>query len=886
MRSRLRAFWQAFRRSDVERDMADELQFHMAARAEDLTKQGLSRAEAISRARLEFGNVDVCKEECRDALGVRLLHDLRADARYAVRSLRRSPSFSSAAILTLALGTGVGIGLFIGVNTLLLRPIPVTDPASLYQVQGYQADRGLSGVFSEREYRAIASSSSVLGQVIADAPVGARVDGVRLSGRLVSENYFTVLGMKTTVGRPILIDDMPASAAVAVLSHAAWQRMFASSPGALGRTLAIENATYTIVGVADSECTGMDAQIPDFWALMPAGPANGGRRRSAVEEGAPSLRVIGRLRPDITVPAAERSLAALLAEITRLRAPQLRLTDARLDSRATYQNWSHSNPANVIPLLAAIVLILLIACTNVSNLLLARTLNRRRELAIRLSLGASLGRIVRQLATESVLLGLAAGTVGLVLAFWCWSFIRHQLAASMSSAPAISLVEPSLDYRVLGFAFVVSLGAGLLFGLTPAVHVVRRILGAARHGEGKLVGSLPVHSLRSALVVVQFALSLVLLIGAGLLLRSAARFAAVDPGFDLAHTITVQSIRDRREADPAIDSRIVDGLRRLPGVVLVAPALRVPLRGSLPGASIDVVGDESMSGRVVEFNEVSADFFAALGIPIVRGRAFTTQEAASGAAVAVVSDATARRLWPDRNAIGESFRIAASRSAPGAPEDAQELRTIQVVGIAGDIVSAWLWNGTDSTCIYLPPREGPPDGHSILLRADRDAKALMPSLRASLSAAHPGEEFDVRPMADLQALQVRPFRLTAWTAAGLSGLGLLLACVGIYGIVAYVTNQRAREIGIRTALGARRADVLRLMMRDGCRLMAIALAAGLVLAYGFSRILGAMIFGIGQTDPVAFASAAGVLTIVGTLAVYLPSRKATRVNPGNALRCE
>jgi len=875
------------RRNRVESSMSDEMRFHIEAYTRDLIRSGVFPADAQRRARVEFGGVELYKERCREARGLRLLDELRADLRYASRTLAKSPSFSITAILTLALGIGANTGLFTMVDILLLRPIPVQDPWNLYQLFGHNTNRMKFESFSLREYDSVTAGNQVFTQLIADVPVRGRFQNQWMSGYVVSGNYFQTLGSGIAFGRPILPEDeSPSAPPVMVLSHAIWQRTFHGGPGMVGQTIELAGNRFTVVGVASTAFTGIDPLLPDFWAPLSAKPLfTGGTGRGSNEAEERSLRIIGRLRPGVTAAQAQSAMSALLPGISQSRQIEMQLVDASLESRATYQGWNHADLANVLPVVTAFALILLIACTNLSNVLLARALNRQREIGVRLSLGASRSRLVRQLITETAVLSLLAGAVGLAISHWSWTLIRRAIVSSSSMKSGMPIVEFNPDYRVFVFAFVLSLVTGIVFGLAPALHATRSTLSSALKVDGAFGSRFRRSLLRDGLVIVQFALSLVLLIGAGLLLHSTIKFGSVQPGFDVAHAISIQQIQGTFRPNPMLVARLRERLQATPGVSVVAAAMREPLRGSLLKTHVSTGLPRF---RVdANYNEVSPEYFSALDIPLVRGRAFTIEEAASSLAVAVISESTARRFWPEEDPIGKSFEVATPEYSSGGRELLLTAsRTVQVIGIAKDVVSAWLSDGVDKTCIYLPPRQANSAYYSLLLRVRGDPRAFLPVLRSTLGSVDPSIEFDVRTMAEVMDFQILPFRLASWGAVTLGLLGLTLASIGIYGVMAYTVSQRTREIGIRIALGADRNRVLWMNLREGLRLIAIAIVGGLTVAFVFSRVMRAMLFRIDASDPVTFVIAPSVLGLVGLLAIYFPSRKATRIDPNVALRFE
>jgi predicted permease len=877
------------RRKSMESSMADEMSFHIEAYTRDLIRSGVPSAEAERCARVEFGGVEVYKERCREARGLRMLDDLRADLRYAGRTLAKSPSFSITAILTLALGIGANTGLFTMMDTLLLRPVPVQDPSSLYQVFGHNAKRIKFGSFSIREYGNVTAGNQVFTQVIADLQVRARFQNQSMGGYGVSGNYFPTLGGGIALGRPILLEDeLPSAPPVVVLSHARWQETFNGDPGIVGQTIELSGNRLAVVGVASTAFTGLDPLLPDFWVpLWAKGLFAAGSGPAANEAEERALRIIGRLRPGVTEAQAQSGMSVLIPRISQSRQRELQLVDASLESRATYQSWNHADMASVLPVVGAFAMILLIACTNLSNVLLARALNRNREIGVRLSLGASRSRIVRQLVTETAVLSLIAGGVGLAISHASWALIRRVIVSSFSMKTGMAILEFNPDYRVFVFAFVLALATGIVFGLAPALHATRSTLTSALRADGALLGSRFRRSrLRDGLVIVQFAFSLVLLIGAGLLLHSTIKFGSVQPGFDVAHSISIQPIQGTYSPNPMLIARLRERLQATPGAMVVAAAMREPLRGSLPMAHVST-GPPHFRVLDAGYNEVTPEYFSALEIPFIRGRAFTTEEARWGAPVAVISQATAKRFWPAEDPIGKTFEVTTPEYSSGGRElFLTGSRTVQVIGIAKDVISAWLWDGVDTTCIYLPPKAGNSAYYSLLFRVHGDPRPFVPVLRKTLASVDPSIEFDVRTMAEVMDFQILPFRLASWGAAILGLLGLMLASIGIYGVMAYTVSQRTREIGIRMALGADGNRVLWMNLREGLRLIAIAAGGGLVMAFALSRIMHAMLFRAGASDPATFVIAPAVLSVVGLLAIYFPSRKATRVDPSVALRFE
>jgi predicted permease len=555
-----------------------------------------------------------------------------------------------------------------------------------------------------------------------------------------------------------------------------------------------------------------------------------------------------------------------------------RLVGASLESRATFaafiisQRDDRAGPGNyarLIPIFIGFALVLLIACSNLANVQLARAVNRRREIAIRLALGAGRGRVVRQLLTETILLAGFGGALGLALFHWTLTLVQQ---AIVSKIGGVSIVPAALDVRVFCFAAALSGLAGVISGLAPALQATSSsVVPAMKEEAGRLGRGI---RLRDALVVGQFALSLVLLIAGSLILRRTMSLTAISPGLDSAHTLFAER---RRGSDAESTIRIQEKLTGMPGVASVARSSAQPGHGR----SEPVFLGPGYSAQIsAASNYVSSDFFGTLGIPMLQGRPFTAQEAGSEAPVAVVSQFTAQRFWPGEDPIGKEFQIATATGAPSAP------RSVLVVGVAGNVlqnVNDFIY---DYNCVYQPLAPQRAEGRFVLVRSTGDPASMLAVLHSVLVSVDPAGQFELHTMDQVLINQTLPYRVASSIAGALGMLGLVLASIGIYGVIAYLVGQRTREMGIRMALGANRQDVLWLILRDGTRLIAISAACGLVLAAGFSRILASRIFRIDPSDPLAFGCATMVLVLAGLVASYLPARKATRVDPSVALRYE
>jgi predicted permease len=858
--------------------MADEIRSHLEARTEDLILSGLPEDEARRRARLEFGSIESYKEDCRQSLGLRLLDELRGDLRYAFRIVAKRPMFTMIALITLACGIGINTAVFtVDFYAQFFQPIPVHDPWSLYQVAG-RAEMGLLDGFSYREYLDLADRNEVFASVVADSQIRPNSPSGALHGYVVAGNYFSALGVSTVLGRPLLpSDDEPSSAPVVVLSYDAWQTRFAADPTIIGQRIDLAGRLFTVAGIINPDFKGIDNhETCALWAPLATNGMFAGQSSSPAEPTGVGLRVIGRLKPGIKPAQARASIGTLLPQITEGRPGQYRLADAILESRATYDRWDWSPilTRNKILELIPFFLVLLIACSNLANVQLARALSRHREIAVRLALGAGRGRIVRQLATETTPIVLGGGVLAIIVAGWTTQAIGK--IATSYAVPLPPFFSPRLDLPIVGFALLLATFAALVFGLLPAVHATRPDLTRAIKGTDSLLGPGVRRSrLRDALIVAQFALSLALLVAAGGAFRSATDLSAVTPGCDTSHTLGGYLFG----GVPV--SRLCDRLTEIQGVTSVGRGSGAPLMGFGRFRSVPISPGPEFEGTMpAEYCFASPEYFETIGIPIVRGRAFSRSDGESSAQVAIVSQSTARRFWPDENPLGKQLRIATVVDRPLAP------RTVQVVGVSGDAITREARDGKEGSFVYLPIDSQNPWGRAFLIRVNGNTAQMLPEIRSEISAAFPAAEFELRTMDEYKRNSTLEQKVSSGVA-GIAGLlGLLLASIGIYGVIAYLVNQRTREIGIRIALGASRKNVISLILRDGFRLMTISAGCGLLIAIALSRVLAAAGFKFNVADPWINLAPTAILFAVGLAASYLPARRAAAVEPGVALRYE
>jgi predicted permease len=804
---------------------------------------------------------------------------LRQDLRYALRTLLRAPGFTIVTALTIALGIAGTTSVLGLVNTVLFRPLPVPQPERLVSLSELR-ERGPGGpAFSYPEYVALRDGTDVFtglaAQGLATFGLGGEGAVEPASGGMVSGNYFAVLGVRPALGRLLLPEDdqVGGATAVAVLSHELWRGRFGADPAVVGRTVRLNAQPVEVVGVAPAGFTGtVIGMAPDLWVPIAA--------RAVLAPGMmdrPSgrfswLQLTGRLAPGVTRAQAEERLGALAREIAAAQTSPRPVTGIALDRAGTAPAMMRGVAIGVLSLLlAAAGLVLLIASTNVAGMLLARSPARRREIAIRRAIGARTPRVLRQLLTESVLLGLLGGGIGIVLSVWVSSLLTAWRPALPMSGGRIAL-DLGPDLPVLGAALALSLLTGLLFGLAPALQTTRLALLPALQEAGR--GSAPRSRLRDGLVVLQIALSLLLLLGAGLFLRALQRAADVDPGFR-AEGVTVASINLDPYGFDASTGRefhrqLVERLRTEPGVEAVGLSEILPLTGVELTWSVVPPGQTEKESFPI--NLVGPDHFAALGIPLLRGRDFGEQDREGTPPVAMVNEAFARRYFPGQDAVGQALQVGSDAT--------------QVIGVVGDVRYASL-REEPRPMLFFPLAQHYSAAVTIQVRAAGGEATTAAAMQRAVGALNPAVVLTgAQPLSAAIGIAILPQRLAA-AAAGLFGLvGLLLAAIGLYGVIAYAVGQRTREIGIRTALGASATDIVRLVLRHALALVGGGILLGLLAGVGATRLLAGFLFGVSPTDPLTMTGVVTLLLGVALLASFLPVRRATRVDPVIALRSE
>jgi predicted permease len=826
------------------------------------------------------------------------VEELLKDLRYGARTLLRRPAFTAVAVASLALGIGLDTTLFSVVNAVLLRDTPVARPERLVEIYSSVSEELPQLTTSYPDLLSIREGADALAGVAGHAYVrGVVTSGDKpalATGEAVTANYFDVLGVRPALGRALRPDEdvVEGGAAVAVLSHGLWQRRFAGRPNVLGETLELSGVKYSIVGVAPAGFTGtLPGLDPEFWVpvtmvdrlsfsgVQSIGDDDPGRTR-LTRRATRWLFVKGRLAEGRSVAEARSQVETLFA---RLRS-EYPATNEKVKPSVLPASGVRFHPmldgyvkAASAVLLVAVGLVLMIACANVANMQLARGASRRRELAVRAALGASRGRLVRQLLSESLVLAAAGGLLGVLIAQWAGGLVARLPSDAL---PVRVRFDFGVDLTVAAFATLASLLSTALFGLAPAWTASKPDLVPALKADATGEGSIRRRvTLRDALVVGQLATSLLLLVAGALLTRGLLAARNTELGYDPAPVSLLEFNLQMNGYDveraTAFRERAIDALRALPGVTGVATASRLPLAPDINMESIHVPGQHrpGTDGTPVDAVEAGPDYFQVVGVPLLEGRAFTEEDSAQARRVAIVNETLARRFWPGRSALGQALHLSGFERPPH-----------EVVGVARDHKVRSVGE-TPRPYLHLPAE--PSRRVSLAVRTATPAAQAIPALRAALLQLEPAIVFteDV-PAAEVAAHTLAPTRIGALLLGGFGGLALLLAAVGLYGVIAYSVSMRSREVGVRIALGARPVDVLRLMLLQGGRLALVGVALGSVAAALAGRVLESLLYGVSALDPIAYALAAGVLLSVAAAANLVPALKAARIDPIRTLRAE
>jgi putative ABC transport system permease protein len=879
----------------LENEMDAEVHFHIESYVADLVRTGMSQQEAMRQARIEFGGIESHKDAMRASVGIRWWEELGMDLRHGWRLFRKNPAFTAGTVLTLALGIGASAAIFSIVNAVLLRPLPFPDPDHLVKIAFNEPSLGLRNVaFSVPELDDLKNRAGVFTDVSAIAGATVNLTGAdhpeRLEYMVTHSNYFSLLGVPPQIGRLFGPQDFaPGFSPVVVISDGLWRQAYGADPNVIGRNVRLDNDLYTIIGVlppgfrhpGPRSSGDVDVFNAAGFSADPAPPPARSTRFL------PSS--IGRIKPGITLAQAQERLTAMAAQIRH---------DYPADYAAQSQWTIEIQPlkevlvGNVRPmllvLLGGVILIVLIVSLNIANFLLARASGRQQEMALRFALGARRGRVVRQLLTESMLLSFIGGLAGVLIAV---AGIRFMLFLVPSNIPRLN--EVRVDWAVLVFALAISLLTGFMFGLAPALQSAKTALSLAiREGARGAGYSARTGRLRDALIVSELAFAVVLMVAAGLLLRTLHGLLQENPGFNPTQVV-VAKLSLPEPNDPKTDPYLSvaqrtsfqrELLRRIsaiPGINLAAVTSHLPTTNlrlsdarAIAALMIEDQPDESSRDLRTERIRVSPDYFKVMQVPLLRGRFFTEGDELDKQQVAIIDETTARKYWPNRDPMGRLLRFGQDRTQPWTT----------VVGIIKDIKSDGL--DTDGVPhIYVPIYQNSRRDLSIVLRTSLPAKTLEPRLRQEAQSIDPGLPiFNVSSMNEVLDRSIASRRFSADLVGAFAAVALLLASIGIYGLLAYMVGQRAHEISLRMALGARRSDVLKLILRKGVVLAGVGILGGMIVSAATTSMMATLLYGVHPHDLFVFLVVPLLLFVVAVLASYIPARRATKVDPIYALR--
>ena len=901
LRRRLRAL---LKRDKLEQELADELRYHLERDAEQNLKSGMDADEAYYAALKSFGSIDLSKEECRDARSVKFMEDLIRDIRYSVRVLIKNPAFSLVAVLTLTLGIGANTAIFSLLDAVLLKSLPVSAPENLVLFGKGESGGVTDGfpnestdLFSYPFYQDFRQHNEVFKDVGALLSITWTVHGIigsqdpeakRLDVQLVSGAYFPTLGINAGIGRLITDEDdkVIGMHPVAVISNALWRQRLGGETNPVGSKIIIDKTEYTIIGVVPKSFTGTTVgAAPDVWIplamepQLPPGHWTGRNRKDAQ-----SLYLIGRLKDGVSVSQANAAVSVAFNRFLQDWAgPQ--------PSEENVQNMQHAfvqlTPAGkgidgvradfALPLkilMVVVGVVLLISCANIANLLLARAAVRKKEVALRIALGARRWSLVRQLLTESLILATVAGTAGIALAWWG----SRVLVAMASDGPRPLPLDVTPNARILAFSLIASVISALVFGATPALSATRVDLNATlKDGKGPLQGNSQ-SRIGKALVVAQVALSLMLMVGAGLFVRTLMKLQDIPTGFNAKNATLFQidtatsGLKESQLANLLV--QVEDRVRSVPGVDAAAFSFFTFNQGGWhsPIYTADQTPPQG-DAIVVRQNTVGDDYFKAMGIPLVGGRTFARQDTEHAPKVALVSETMAQRFYPNTSPLGKHFGKSADKRGD-----------FEIIGVVKDVKYQSLRERPRS-CVYYTMKQMPEPVSNLTLRVSTDPQTVIPEVRRAIREVNSNLPVDdVVSLEDHIARSLVQQNLVARLATFFGLLALLLASIGLYGVLSYSVARRRNEIGIRMALGASTYDVLKTVLRSGMTLTVIGLVIGVAGALAMTRLVATLLFGVKPTDITTYVVVSVTLIVVALVACYIPARRATRVDPLIALR--
>ena len=869
--------------SRMESGMDAELKFHIEAYAEDLVRSGLPRQEAMRRARLEFGGIERAKEECREARGVTFFESLAQDLRYGLRMLRKSPGFTAVAVLPLALGIGANTAIFSVVYAVVLKPLPYANSEQLFNVFEVQPQQGVRGTgWSYANFAELREQNSVFSEM-----TGSQHHQLTLTGRdepsvvntsVVTAELFSAFGEKPLAGRVFFSDDgKPGAPPVVILSENLWRGSFGADPSLIGSSINLDKRSYTVIGIMPSAFRFPQlTESEQLWIPLVQDPLFGSWME---RRGGHWLQVTGRLKPGVSVTQAQTELDGIGARLAKTFPAENNGWAIRMVPLQEMIVENAKTP--LLVLLGAVGLVLLIACANIANLLLTRATSRAREIAVRTALGAGRARIVRQLLSETAVLGLLGGVTGIALAYWGVQGLSSLLPSSLPRVNAIRV-----DNLVMGFALLLSAIVSCAFGLAPALFAANSDLQSSlREGGGRSGESRKRRRARSFLAAGEIALAMVLLVAAGLLLRSFSKLTSVSPGFDVRHIVKADiSLPQFQYSTPqqwtAFSDELLARIQAEPGLQDSAVAVPRPIADGCVNLAFDIVGTPPLSAgasRTASYVSVSPDYFRVMGIPLLSGRFFDRRDILSSPRVTLISKTMARLYFPNQDPLGKQLIF-------GFPPGSGAMR--EIVGIVGDVRDVSL--GEDpGPMMYVPYAQAPFWGANVVVKSTLSPSSVAAAIRQEVQKMDKDLPVtDVETMPDIMETSLAQPRFRTFLLGVFAAMALVLAATGIFGVISYSVSCRTNEIGIRVALGASRSSILSMVLRESLVLTFAGMALGVPCALAASQLLGHLLFNVSANDPATLAAVACTLAAVATLAGYIPARRAMRVDPMVALRYE
>src|SRR5579859_755822 len=867
----------------VDQEFGQELEVHLDLLADENVRRGMAPEEARRAARIRLGGLTQLRDTNRELRSLPMIETFLQDTRYAFRMLRKNPGFTAVAVFTLALSIGANTAIFSVVYAVLLKPLPYAQPNQLFNVFEVQSQAGIKGTgWSYANFAELREQSHVFTDM-----AGSQHHQLTLTGRgepsvintsVVTSQFFSVFGEKPLAGRIFSTDDgKPGAPAVVILSENLWRGSFGADPNIVGSSINLDKRTFTVVGIMPAAFRfPAVSQSEQVWIPLVQDPlfSSWMDRR-----GGHWLQVTGRLKPGVSMTQAQAELDAISARLGKEFPAE---NDGWAVRMVPLQQMIVGKVKSaLLVLLGAVGLVLLIACANIANLLLTRATSRAREIAVRSTLGAGRARIVRQLLSETAVLGLLGGAMGIALAYWGVQALSTLLPASVPQVNAIQV-----DTFVLGFALLLSLAASCAFGLAPALFAANSNLQASlREGGGRSGESRNRRRARSLLASGEIALAMVLLIAAGLLLRSFAKLTAVSPGFDARHIVMAdislpQFQYAKAQQWAAFSDELLTRVQALPGMRDSAVVVPRPIADGFVNLAFDIEGSPAASAsasRTANYVAASPDYFRVMGISLRAGRIFDRHDDSSAPRVAVISEAMARIYFPNLNPLGKRLEF-------GFPPHSWAPR--EIVGIVGDVRDVSLGQ-EPGPMMYVPYAQAPFWGANMVVKSTLSLASVAAVIRREVQKMDKDLPVtEVVMMPDVIEASVEQPRFRTLLLGLFAGMALALAAIGIFGVISYSVSCRTNEIGIRVALGAQRADVLRQVLTEGAKLALVGLVAGLLGSLAATRLMGTLLFGVKASDPLTFAAVAAILASVTLAACYIPARRATRVDPIVALRYE